>query len=117
MPNLLDTGAAWLVERLQESAGRSSTYVRGGKRITFTAVRVSQDETVIDANGIAITARDHEITVPVSAIPWEPRGGDVIEETVGGELVRWEVVPRGNSGAWEWWDDARQAYRVFVQEV
>ena len=55
--------------------------------------------------------------VAASDIPWEPRAGDVIEETVSGSRVRWEVVPRGDSGAWEWWDDARQAYRVFVQEV
>ncbi len=117
MANLLDTGAAWLVQRLQESAGRSSTYVRGGRRIAVTSVRTGQDESFLDANCVAITVRDHEVMVAASDIPWEPRAGDVIEETIGATRVRWEVVPRGDSGAWEWWDDARQAYRVFVQEV
>ncbi len=117
MANMLDSGAAWLLQRLQQSSGRTATYIRGGKRIAITAVRVAQDESVLDANGIPIRVVDHELTVDAAALPWEPQAGDIITETVNGSTVRWEVVPRGDSGAWEWWDDARQAYRVFVQEV
>lgn len=117
MTNLIDDGAAWLVDRLKESAGRTSVYIRGGKRTTITAVRVAQDETAQDANGIPITIRDHELMIAVADLTHEPRAGDIIEETVRGATVRWEVVPRGGGPAWEWWDQANAAYRVFVQEV
>lgn len=117
MTNLIDDGADWLVDRLKESAGRTAVYIRGGKRTTVTAVRVAEGETVLDANGIPLTVRDHQITIAAADLTHEPRAGDVIEETVGGSTVRWEVVPRGDGPAWEWWDQANTAYRVFVQEV
>ena len=71
MANMLDSGAAWLLQQLQQSAGRTATYIRNGKRIAITAVRVAQDESVLDANGIPIRVVDHELTVDAAALPWE----------------------------------------------
>lgn len=114
---LLESGATWLLDTLQIAAGRPATYRRSGRRIPVTAVRREIDQRAVDANGKDIVVREYEFTVDVADLPWEPQAGDIIEETINGEAVRWEVIARGDGASWEWWDVARTAYRLSVQEV
>lgn len=116
--SLLDDGAAWLLARSQEAAGKVMTYVRGSARTSITGVRRATSEAAEDENGIPVAVRRHSIVVGVSQIDFEPRAGDRIEESVGGSTTTWEVLPPATGQpCFRWWDRGRTAHLIDVAQV
>lgn len=115
---LLGTGATWLLSQTQAAAGIAMTYVRGSDRTSITAVRKARVERVNDENGIPVVVRRHAIKVAVGDIAYEPRAGDRIEETLGGDSIAWEVLPPADGEpCFRWWDHAQTAYVIDVTQV
>lgn len=116
--NLLDQGAAWLLEQTQAAAGIAMTYQRGGDSQSVTAVRSSRAEIVNDENGIPVQTRRHALVISASELGFEPRAGDRITESIGGVDVTWEVLPPAEGEpSFTWWDRAQTAYLIDVTQV
>ena len=116
--NLLDRGAAWLLDRSRAAAGTTATYIRGASRTSITIVRTARSETVDDGSGVPIAVRRFSLVVRSSDLSSEPRPGDRIEESIGSETVTWEVLPPSDGEpCFRWWDRAQSAYVVFVSQI
>ena len=94
---MLRTGAAWLTDRLAESAAVSCTYVRGA---TETPIIATVGRSTFDAanqSGVIEQWESRDYIVKVGTLPYaEPARGDRIVETFGGVTTTYEVsTPRG----------------------
>jgi hypothetical protein len=96
MPNLLETGAAWLGEQLQAHAGRDCTYLHGASILDISLIAMRQrvdqlgiPETIVAfVDNFTATASD----LNNSGVPFVPEVGDVITWTDSQDLIRTSVV-------------------------
>lgn len=108
MSNLMEDGAAWLGQRLAESAGVPGVYQRGADESAELIASVAMhDYEVIDPQtGVPeqITAYDWTFTAAdlvVSAQTILPRAGDRWVATVAGQAASYEVLPIGKKPCYE----------------
>ena len=118
---MFDDVFANLFGTIRQMDGVTVTYRRGVSSFELTAARGQTTYTAADSNGsvVEIDTRDYLIAAAdlnIDDQPIEPQPGDVLEETLRGKLLRFEVIPdRGRS--WSFSDPAQTEYRIHTQFV
>jgi hypothetical protein len=103
MPNLMQRGAAVHARLAKVAAGRTVTYRRGTNVSTpIIGWQDKHDYTELDNEGIATTVEIDDWTFTATDLivggePIEPRRGDLIEETLNGVALEYQVLPLQNA--------------------
>jgi hypothetical protein len=116
MPNLLQTGAAWLGEQMRAHAGRVVTVQQGATTINgLTAWHQAHTHTIISEEGLATQVRTWDWRFVAADLPdgFEFRAGAEIKD--GG--ARYEVVPLGSGPCAEPADSSGVLLTVHTQRV
>lgn len=116
--NLLQDGAAWLGDRLKQSAGRSVTYCRKGVDVAITAtIRAAEYEVVTEEGfGTFFRGMDFIVTAADLVIAGEvrePGRGDTI--LLDGD--RYTVQPVGDRNCFEPHDDDKTQIVVHTKRT
>jgi hypothetical protein len=110
-----------ICKTIRKMDGVTVTYRRGESSFELIAARGNTTYNASDANGalVEIDNRDYLIAaadLEIDGQPIEPQHGDMIEETLRGKLVRFEVIPdRGR--CWRFSDPSQSEYRIHTQCV
>lgn len=118
MPDLLADGAAWLSGQLTAAAGRTVTYRRGGDEADVTAtIGRSQFESQ-NQSGVIENWESRDYLVEYGDLPYgEPLRGDVIVETLGGDLCEYEVSSPRGVPVFHFGDAFRSMVRIHTTQV
>ena len=97
MPDMLAIGSAWLAGQLKTAAGNAVTYRRGSDEAEVTATIGRSEFEAQSQSGVVENWESRDYLITYGDLPFgEPLRGDVIVETVGGDLCEYEVsAPRG----------------------
>lgn len=97
MPDMLAIGSAWLAGQLKAAAGSTVTYRRGSDQAEVTATIGRSEFEAQSQSGVVENWESRDYLITYADLPFgEPMRGDVIVETVGGDLCEYEVAaPRG----------------------
>lgn len=97
MPDMLAIGSAWLAGQLKAAAGSTVTYRRGSDEAEVTATIGRSEFEAQSQSGVVENWESRDYLITYGDLPYgEPQRGDVIVETVGGDLCEYEVsAPRG----------------------
>lgn len=97
MADLLRSGAAWLANQLQKSAGTLCAYKRGNNVAQLTASISRSTFESQGSNGVIEAWESRDYLVKTDELPYgEPRRGDIIVEELDGVATLYEVTaPRG----------------------
>ena len=118
MGNMLDDGAAWLVDKLDDHASHAITYSRAGNtQAGLRGTRAVQQVTIYDASGIPVVVRQVSFVIRAATLTMTPQRGDIITEAIGVGAVIWEVAPQANGTVWQYESAGHEMLRVFVVEV
>lgn len=125
MTTLFERSAGWLNTKLQTAAGRTVVYRRNQYASgNITAVVTRHEYPVLD-DGLQLTiTRDDWLFVASDLLiagtgsePIEPREGDEIIETLGGQELIYEVLPIADRPCFEWMDTFRKLILVHSKQV
>jgi hypothetical protein len=123
MTDLLETGAAWLAERLAAHASHVVSYVRGAERLTLSATFGRTPMEVADGYGsirIDYTGRDFLVrseNLVLGGTYAEPLRGDRIEELVGDKTHVYEVMAQDNEQPFRYCDPNRKLMRIHTKRI
>jgi len=97
VPDMLAIGSAWLAGQLKAAAGSTVTYRRGSDEAEVTATIGRSEFEAQSQGGVVENWESRDYLITYADLPYgEPQRGDVIVETVGGDLCEYEVsAPRG----------------------
>lgn len=118
MSDLMARGAAYLAEKMAESATHSVTYSRGSVSASIlagvgrTAFRVQEDDV-----WLRIESRDFLIDPNDIATLELPEEGDEITEIIGGASVVYEVMAPGGEPCWRWSGPTRDRMRIHTRRT
>src|SRR3990172_7717189 len=104
MPNMLQTGAAWLGGQLKAHAGRTLSVQQGSTELqNLTATVALHDHEVIDSEGFATSVSSYDWLFVVADLPagFEFRPGAVVTETLDGRKQKYEAMPLGGGPCFE----------------
>ncbi len=123
MPDLLETGSAWLADQLKTHASRQVVYRRGAQQVTVQAT-VGRTLLKLDDGygGVRMewTDRDfliHAADLVLGGSPTLPERGDQIRETQGAKTFIYEVMAPGKEPPWRWSDVFRKLLRIHTRQV
>lgn len=102
---------------LTEAFGDEVTYLAGSSQITVAAEVVMRDYQVEDFEGLITTTQSRDYLVDAVALGVEPRPGHRIQETIGGQVCTFEVVPLGKRPAAEWADAQHRQRLIHTKQV
>lgn len=111
------------LDRIDDQAGLSVTYVRDGQQLTLTAVPGRSEFEHLSHEGLTVRRQVRDYKINVADLEFddelvEPRSGDEIIETIGSRVVRFEVFePAGNEPSWRYADQDRSRYRIHTREI
>ncbi len=114
--SLLDRAAEWLADRLADNVSHSLAYTQGATTLPLAGTRAVELVRVLTSSGSTITARQASFVIRAADVTVTPQRGDTIAETIGTDVVRWEVMPDPNGVVWQYEDAGESMIRVFVQE-
>lgn len=115
---MLRTGAAWLADRLAESAGSTVVYVHGPHRTTITATVGRSVFEAQGANGVVEQWEARDYIVKAGDLPsGEPERGDKIFEDYGASTVTYEVVTPRGVPLWHYGDSFQKTIRIHTKRV
>ncbi|HMP05787.1 MAG TPA: hypothetical protein PJ982_05515 [Lacipirellulaceae bacterium] len=123
MPDLLQSGQAWLADQLHEHVATEVTYRRGAEELT---VRATIGRTLLKLDdgygGVRLewTDRDYLIRAADLALggsPTQPQRGDQIREAVGAQTLVYEVLAPGDEPPWRWADPHRRMVRIHTKQI
>lgn len=123
--NLHQRGQALLnrTTRSQAGTGVPVLYARGeaAAAITATPTREQPDETLAPTQHTRSDDRQRDYLIVLADLASAgfglPAEGDRITETLAGEPVTFEVMPREREPAWRWADAERTRVRVHTRRV
>jgi hypothetical protein len=113
MPNLLDTGAAWLADQRHTHMTRSVIYRRGTQAVALSAT-IGRTEFASDAAEPVIEtwqSRDYIVRTVDLVL------ADRIEETDGAVTHVYEVMAPAGQTPWRYADDFRRELRIHTKHV
>ncbi len=122
MPNLMESGAAWLADQLFTHAASPIVYARGGDSVSITAVRA---QTIAELNtefGMNIDVRISDFIIQESdlvllATKVKPERGDTITIVIDDETIVYTVLPEFGDDAYRESDRFGNTYRVHAKET
>lgn len=123
MANRITDGMTRLAARLKAEAASSVTYRRGPLSVSLTATMGSQLLRLSDGlGGMVIQRADRDFIITASDLvlngdATEPRDGDIIDVSIGGNTERFMVSPIGTEASWRHSDAAGTIYRIHTKHV
>ena len=118
MPDLLANGAAWLAGQLKAAAGASVTYRRGEDETAITATIGRSQFEAANQSGVVENWESRDYLVSYGDLPYgEPQRGDVIVETVGGDLCEYEVASPRGVPVFHFGDAFRAVVRIHTKQI
>jgi hypothetical protein len=111
--DLLQTGAAWLANRLADSAASLCTYHRGN---SYAQVRATVGSSTFEAqsqSGVIETWQSRDFIIKTSSLPFgEPARHDTVVETIDGVDLTYEVTSPSGMPVFRYADPYRNCVRV-----
>ncbi|MBI3866814.1 MAG: hypothetical protein HY290_33460 [Planctomycetia bacterium] len=122
MSDLLQSGLAWLAQKLKQHASRQVTYERGVNSVVLLATPAKTQFEQSDTSGLKVDSeiRDFLIAPADLVLAGEmvlPERGDLIRESDGSTLHLFEVVPVGGEPPYRYTDPYRNLFRIHVREI
>lgn len=123
MPNLMQTGAAWMHTLQKEHAGIPCNYLNGPDVISVNLVPLNSDQPVSARDMLsdpALSIRTDDFIVALSDLSldgalFRPQYGHAIEWTDGlGDVMTSVVFPRVSERCYEYTDPGRTLIRVYT---
>lgn len=120
MADLLARGAAWLAEQRGRHLTRAVVYVRGDAEIALRATVGRTEYEEADAMGALrrLESRDYLLdaaSLRVADVPFLPRVGDRIRETLDGRRCEYEVLSPAGAPPWRYIGPDRRTLRVHTR--
>lgn len=123
MPDLLETGQQWLADQLKTHASRSVVYVRGIEQVVVPAT-IGRTLLKLDDGygGVRMEWTDRDFLISAADLllagnAATPERGDRIRETVGAQILVFEVMAPGKEPPWRWSDPFRKMLRIHTKHV
>jgi len=122
MPNLLDTGAAWLADQRHKHMTKSIVFRHGDNGIVLSATigRTEFASNTADPTIETWQSRDYIVRtadLTFGGVVLLPSRGDQIEETDGGVKHVYEVMAPAGQTPWRYADDFRRELRIHTKHV
>jgi len=120
MPNVLQTGAAWLGSQLSSHAVRMITVIQGHRLLDPLSAWCSRQEyTIEDSEGFTTSLVSFDWQFVASDLPSDFvfRDGAILKETLNGIVQKYEAMPLGTKGCCERLDDAGVLLTVHTKQV
>jgi hypothetical protein len=96
MSTPFENAASWLLEQLQPEAGLTVSYTQGELVVSLTAIPSEVRTKTGEVNGLFTWHVGMDWLVLASDLGVEPRKGDRISATIGGESRVYELQPVGD---------------------
>ena len=121
MGDLLNSGLAWLGDRLRAHASRSVIYRRGVQQVTVSATLGRKDfETDSHEGRLYWRANDFLIRAAdlvLGGLATLPERGDQIDVDFGGTTATFEVLAQDGIPPWEYSDPFQHVLRIHTKKV
>lgn len=123
MADILATGASWLANQMKASAAQSVVYVRGALSVAVSATIGKTEFDVQDSEGFLQRhiARDYLILAAdlvLDGVTILPERGDQVRETVGTDVLIYEVnTPSPSEQHYRYSDQYRQRMRIHTKQI
>jgi len=119
--DLLQQGAQWLEGQRHEHLSHAVTYHRGDEAIELNAT-VGRTEFEVEREfGVErVESRDFLVRacdLVLGGLSSTPQRGDRIRESIGGQMVVFEVMAPGDEPPWRYSDPGRQTMRIHTRQV
>ena len=121
MGDLLQTGGEWLQAQRHAQLSHAVSYHRGGESVELDA---TVGQTIFEVErefGLErVESRDFLIRAAdllIGAAVVEPQAGDRIKETVGADVLVFEVIAPGAEPPWRYSDPGRKTLRIHTKRV
>lgn len=121
--SLFRRAAALGIKVAQRATGITVTLRRGEQSTSDVPVAIGKSTAEVkDASGFVVetASRDYLIQrahYTLGGVPVEPLDGDQIVETIGDQVVVWELLPLANEPAKRFWDEGRTVWRCHTQQL
>jgi len=122
MSNLFEQGAAWLADQLKTHGSTAVVYQRGALQASVQATIGKTEFEIDDGSGVIqrFESRDYLIQTAdlvLGGAQTLPVAGDRILETVGDQVLVYEVLAPGNEPHFRFSDPFRKLLRVHSKHV
>ncbi|NIA06916.1 MAG: hypothetical protein GWP14_04625 [Actinobacteria bacterium] len=122
MPDMMETGMAWLEDQRHQHRTKAVTYHRGSESVEVQATIGKWTFEVDDGMGILerIESRDFlilTVDLVLAGQATEPQRGDRIKETSGNKVYVYEVLAPGKEDCWRFSDPYRKTLRIHSKHV
>ena len=122
MPNLLQTGSAWLADQLKTHGSVDVLYRRGAEQVAVKSTIGKTEFELDDGSGVVvrIQSRDYLIQsadLVLGGVPSLPVAGDRIRETQGATTFVYEVNAPSNEPHYRFSDPFRKLLRIHTKHV
>jgi hypothetical protein len=124
MANIISAGAAWLADQLQAHVATTITYRRGATNVSLAATKGQTELEQVDADGFAQRILTVDFLLPAadlilsgSSAATLPARGDTIEETIGGALHTYTVLPGDSFPSYRFSDPHRKGLRIHTKQT
>lgn len=124
MPNPFFNAVTAALATVRNATGVEVTYHRGASQVTIEKATKGQSRFESD-NGFGLTTemRTADWLIEAAAIdfgdgPVEPDEGDLVKQTIGSDVIVFEVMaPGGAEPAWRYADPQRTTVRIHSKQV
>jgi hypothetical protein len=122
MPDLLETGSAFLDDQRHQHMTRTVTYQRGADSVELAATIGRTEFEQADDYGVVhkIESRDFLVRTADLVLASEqtlPKAGDRIRETEGSQTFVYEVMAPGTEPPFRYSDSYRKTLRIHTKQV
>jgi len=119
MPDMIANGAEWLTSQREAHLSRDVAYTRAGGGVSLTrkaSIGRTEWETT-DSSGVQTRTESRDFIFATSSITFTPTRGDRIRETVGAEVLVYEVMAPGEEPVFKPGDAFRSSIRIHTKLV
>lgn len=114
MADLLDSGLAWLAQKMRGHASAALAYQRGESSITVNGTWARVDREVSEGTDFRLQNELRDLLVPADEMTLgEPLVGDRVIE---GSRT-YEVLPLEGTQHWQWLGNRERMYRIHVKRI
>jgi hypothetical protein len=121
MADLLDSGLAWLAQKVRAHASAALAYQRGESSVTIAGTWTRVDRAVADALGLDLRLdnemRDLIVSADQLTTLGDPQVHDKIVEVLGEQTRTYEVLPIAGTQTWQWLGNRERVYRIHVKRI
>lgn len=122
MPNLFQTGSAWLADQMKTHASVDVLYERGAEQVPVKATIGKTEFELDDGSGVVVRIQSRDYLIQAADLvlggaPSLPVAGDRIWETQGATTFVYEVNAPGNEPHYRFSDPFRKLLRIHTKHV